>query len=191
MAKSCSAADVINSKKKWTKEEEEEVVARYMVDTINEIAMDMGRSVDAVKCKAAALGVTGGKGGFGHWAPWEDDYVRDHYADDPAEKIAEVLGRTVHAIRVRASRLQVKVDGEDDFRFIETTNEANKRRYEFVRVGTYTVQDSTFNFTIDDDPQGMYWSYLRKVRFVPAGNAGTVDDIAGLRDALEALGYVE
>ena len=94
--------------KPWSERELDYLRKAYALgQTDNEIAADMGRTVDSIKNKRRALGLCDDSRGGRRWRPAEDKKLKKYYNQGiSAYDIGQLLGRSLEGVESRLHRLR-------------------------------------------------------------------------------------
>ena len=86
----------------------------------------------------------------------------------------------------------ILVKGENDKEFRELSAHVPPGKKARVPLGTYIVQDGTFDLILDDSPHRQ-WSTISNVTFVPSSrpDISSLDELNEREEELRALGYME
>ena len=101
----------------------------------------------------------------------------------------EILSCRMYMSTSSATAIRVKVENDSEFRRIQRDDGSGDRgEWVFVRLGTYTVDDGTFDVVVDDVP-GDHLATVRSFRLTPASEQAAIDE--DHVEELRALGYVD
>lgn len=94
--------------RKWTDEEEKELINSWGQFPTDAIAVDLGRTYQSVYMKARTLKLGPNKvNEIYHWTKEEEEYLEDSWGTVRKRTIAEKLGRTIVAVNLKAQRMNL------------------------------------------------------------------------------------
>jgi len=102
-----------NHKKKWDHVEEATLCFHSKHKPVGEVAKFLGRTSNAVKVKAKALGVSIKKDPIlkpNSWTEEEIRYLGEKAGNETSKEIAKAIGRTSNAVKVKATRLGLSLE---------------------------------------------------------------------------------
>ena len=87
----------------WSKKDLKKLRDMFAVGKTKEIALQLGRPLDAVNSKAYKLGLR--KNDCKWWTKREIGRLKKIFPNTPSKQVAKQFGRTVNSIREKAARL--------------------------------------------------------------------------------------
>lgn len=92
-------------KKRWSCEEDNFIIENYRLLAVEEISLQIGRTVPAIRKRALALGVTGE---VNRWSQEEMEFLNEKWGILNLETIAKRLNRTRNSVLLKAHQMSLR-----------------------------------------------------------------------------------